>query len=180
MHVDIWGFVAVPSIQGYKYFLPIVDDYSHYYWIFQLKLKSKAHTALKHFVALVETQYDNKVKKIRINNGSKFSLHEFYAFKGIVHQTSSIMTPQQNTVVEQCHQYILNVMSSLLFQANFPKSFWSFATLHSMFLINRLLSSALHNISPYEKLFQKDLNFSFLKVFGLWPLLLLSVEIGPS
>jgi len=30
IHVDIWGPISVSSIDGYKYFLTIVDDYSRF------------------------------------------------------------------------------------------------------------------------------------------------------
>ena len=46
------------------------------------------------------------------------------------------------------------------------KSFWSFAVLHSIFVINRIPTPILENVSPYELLHNKGPNFSFLKVFG--------------
>ena len=115
---------------------------------------------------MVETQFASKIKKIRINNGLEFCLTQFYASKGIVHQTSCVETPQQNAIVERKHQSILNIARSLLFQGNLPKSFWSFAILHAVFLLNRLPTTALNNSTPYEKLFSKLLDISFLKVFG--------------
>ena len=55
IHCDIWGPIATPSIHGHKYFLTIVDDFTRFTWIFLLKLKSDAQTALKHFISLTET-----------------------------------------------------------------------------------------------------------------------------
>ena len=51
-----------------------------------------------------------------------------------MHQTSYVETPQQNVVVERKRQSVLNIACFLLFQANLPKSFWSFAILHAIFL----------------------------------------------
>ena len=52
-----------------------------------------------------------------------------------MHQTSYVETPQQNVVVERKRQSVLNIACFLLFQANLPKSFWSFAILHAIFFI---------------------------------------------
>ena len=38
--------------------------------------------------------------------------------------------------------------------------------IHAVFLINCLPTIALHNVSPYQKLFNKLLDLSFLRVFG--------------
>ena len=133
---------------------------------FSLKLKSNAPTALQHFIHMVETQFETKIKKICTNNGCEFYLTQFYASKGIVHQTSCVETPQQNVVIERKHQSILNIVCSLLFQANLPKSFWSFTISHTIFLLNCLPTIALNNSTPYEKLFAKIPDLSFLKIFG--------------
>ena len=41
IHVDIWGPISVSSIDGYKYFFTIVDDYSRFTWILFLKNKTE-------------------------------------------------------------------------------------------------------------------------------------------
>ena len=64
------------------------------------------------------------------------------------------------------HHIIMNVTRSLLFQSNLPKIFWSLATLHVVFLINRIPSKHLHNLSPNELLHNREPDFNFLKVFG--------------
>jgi hypothetical protein len=41
LHIDVFGTVAYLSIGGYKYGLIIIDDYSHFTWVFFLQDKSK-------------------------------------------------------------------------------------------------------------------------------------------
>jgi len=41
IHVDIWGPISISFIDGYKYFLTIVDDYHKLLGFFFLKIKLK-------------------------------------------------------------------------------------------------------------------------------------------
>lgn len=123
VHIDIWGPLAVPSLQGHKYFLTIVDDFTRHTWIFLMRLKSEAIRLLSDFVTYVQTQFHTVIKIIRLDNGSEFNVPDFYAKFGIVHQTSCVETPQQNSIVERKHRHILNVTRCLLFHSHLPKCF---------------------------------------------------------
>jgi hypothetical protein len=166
LHVDIWGPIGTHSIHGYSYFLTIVDDYSIYTWLCLLKHKSETRSKLIGFINLIETQYNTKIKVIRSDNGVEFLMPDFYSSKGILHQRSCVETPQQNGRVERKHQHLLNVARALLFHSHLPKKFWCYAVIHANFLINRIPTPVLQNKSPFELLFNKDLNLQNLKVFG--------------
>lgn len=72
IHMDIWGPFSQVSIHGHKYFLTIVDDYSRYTWIVLLKTKSEVKMHVQNFIALIENQFDSKIKCIRLDNGPNF------------------------------------------------------------------------------------------------------------
>lgn len=55
----------------------------------------------KNFIALIENQFDSKIKCIRSDNGPNFFLKDSFATKGIIHHTSYVYTPQQNGHVER-------------------------------------------------------------------------------
>lgn len=99
--MDIWGPIGTESIQGRHYFLTIVDDYSRYTWVYLLKCKSDTRTCIAHFFNLVSTQFSAKIKVLRTDNGKEFSMPSYYSSLGIIHQTSCVETPQQNSVVER-------------------------------------------------------------------------------
>jgi len=64
-----------------------------------LKNKSDAFANFKEWKALVETQTEKKVKKLRIDNGLEFCNTEFNSFcksHGIARHLSIPGTPQQN------------------------------------------------------------------------------------
>lgn len=41
LHTDVWGPSSVCSIDGFKYYLLIVDDYTKFTWIFPMTVKSE-------------------------------------------------------------------------------------------------------------------------------------------
>ena len=74
IHVDIWGPVSIPSFQGYRYFLTIVDDFTHFTWIHLMRLKSDVKRLLFRFLTTIENQYSVTLKRIRSDNGKEFML----------------------------------------------------------------------------------------------------------
>ena len=135
LHIDIWGPCSKPSMHSHRCFLTIVDDHSRFTWIHIMHTKAETRKIIIDFIVYIENQFNNKVKIIRTNNGSEFLMYDFYALKGIIHQTTCVETPEQNGIVERKHQHLLNVTPALLFQANLPHSFWCFALLHVAYLI---------------------------------------------
>jgi len=164
IHFDIWGPISTISVHGHRYFLTILDDRNRFLWIILLKSKSEVSTHVKNFITLIQNQFHITPKTIRTDNGPKFMLNDFYALHGIVHHKSCVETPQQNGRVERKHQHILNVAKALLFQSKLPPTFWSYAVLHVVFLINRVSTPLHHNQSPYLVLHNKLPSIDLFKV----------------
>lgn len=108
-------------------FLTLVDDYNRGTWTFLLKTKSNAFPVLKSFMAMVERQFNLKVKRIRSDNalelGKRTQEAAFLSSQGIIHERSCVATPQQNGVVKRKHKYLLKVARGLLFQSYLPVKF---------------------------------------------------------
>jgi hypothetical protein len=123
IHFDIWGPISITSLHNHSYFLTAVDDFTRYTWVILMKNKSEARVNVQNFIQFIATQHNCVVKSVRTDNGPEFTMSDFYASKGIFHQTSCVESPQQNGRVERKHQQILNIGRALLIQSNLPKTF---------------------------------------------------------
>jgi len=164
LHMDIWASCYASSMYGHKYFLTIVDDFSHFTCLIPMVTKSETRIHIENFIAYVKNQFENNVKII-CTNGAEFAIKTFFSSKGIIHQTTCVEMPEQKGIVERKHKHILNVTRALIFQANLRPLFWNFAALHVVLLINCTPNPLLDNKSPYEKLYTKSYNLTVLRVF---------------
>lgn len=146
-------------------FLNYYGEFSRSVWIYLLKKGS--FRILKHFLAMVPTQFHKVAKNVKTDNGIEFiCLKDYFVENGILNQTSIAGIPQQNGRVERKHHHILNVARALRFQANLPKQFWGESVLTVGYLINRTPSSILKGQSPYELLHGRPSQYSHIKNFG--------------
>uniref|UniRef100_A0A2N9FJH4 CCHC-type domain-containing protein n=1 Tax=Fagus sylvatica TaxID=28930 RepID=A0A2N9FJH4_FAGSY len=75
-------------------------------------------------------------------------------------------TSQQNGRAERKHRHILDSVRAFLISASCPERFWGEAALTAVYTINRLPSSALQNVTPFERLYGTPASYSSLRVFG--------------
>jgi len=163
IHLDIWGPFSIESVDGFRYFLTLVDDCTRTTWVYMMKNKSEVSNIFPVFVKLIFTQYNAKIKAIRSDNVKELAFTKFVKEQGMIHQFSCAYTPQQNSVVERKHQHLLNIARSLLFQSNVPLQYWSDCVLTAAYLINRLPSPLLDNKTPFELLLKKIPDYTLLK-----------------
>ncbi|GJS87909.1 retrovirus-related pol polyprotein from transposon TNT 1-94 [Tanacetum coccineum] len=104
LHMDLCGPMRVASINGKRYILVIVDDYSRFTWVRFLRTKDEAYEAIIKCIKSIQVRLNATIRNVRTDNGTEFvnqTLREFYENVGISHQTSVARTPQQNGIVER-------------------------------------------------------------------------------
>ncbi|GJS46015.1 retrovirus-related pol polyprotein from transposon TNT 1-94 [Tanacetum coccineum] len=97
LHMHLCGPMRVTSINGKKYILLIVDDYSKYTWTLFLRSKDKTSEVLKDFLKMIQRNLQALVISVRTDRGTEFlnkTLNAFFKEEGIEHQTSTPQTPE--------------------------------------------------------------------------------------
>ncbi|MFS7924165.1 putative RNA-directed DNA polymerase [Helianthus anomalus] len=164
---DVWGPSAVTSVEGHNYFLLCVDHYSKFMWFFPFKLKSDVFTILKQFIVMAERQFGTKLKQVQTDWGGEFrNLSNLFRSLGVIHRLSCPHTSEQNGTVERRHRHVVETGLTLLAHSHVPYRFWNYAFDTAVYLINRMPSRNNSSVSPFQHLFKRSPDYSFLRVFG--------------
>ncbi|GJZ03416.1 retrovirus-related pol polyprotein from transposon TNT 1-94 [Tanacetum coccineum] len=120
--------MRVASINGKKYILVIVDDYSRFTWVKFLRSKDEAPDFIIKFLKMIQVRLQVTVRRIRTDNGTEFvnqTLREYYEKIGISHETSVARSPQQNGVVERRNRTLIEAACTMLIYAKAPLFLWA-------------------------------------------------------
>ncbi|GJV38730.1 putative RNA-directed DNA polymerase [Tanacetum coccineum] len=133
--------------------------------------KSDVYSTFKSFVQMVERQFTTKLKNVQTDWGGEFrNLASFFSSLGIIHRRSCSHTSEQNGFVERrnpprCGGTVL-ILLYLAQSMLFLNVFWHYAFDNVVYLINRMPSRTSTNKSPFEHIFKRSPDYSFLRVFG--------------
>nr|GEZ62712.1 Gag-Pol polyprotein [Tanacetum cinerariifolium] len=144
LHMDLCGPIRIASINGKRYVLVIVDDYSRYTWVHFLRSKDETPEVIKTFL-----------KRITV------LLHV-----GISHQISYVQTLQQNRVVEQRNRTLVEAARTMLIFSHAPLFLCDEVIATACFTQNRSIIHLCFNKTPYELINSIKPDIFFLHVFG--------------
>ncbi|GJT22471.1 retrovirus-related pol polyprotein from transposon TNT 1-94 [Tanacetum coccineum] len=117
LHMDLCGPMRVQTINGKKYILVIVDDYSRFTWVKFLRSKDETPKVVIKFLKQIQVGLNKTIRNIRTDNGTKFvnkDLTDYYERVGIFHQKTVPRTPQQNDVVERRNRTLVEAARTML------------------------------------------------------------------
>ncbi|GJR79050.1 retrovirus-related pol polyprotein from transposon TNT 1-94 [Tanacetum coccineum] len=123
LHMDLCGPMWVESINGKKYVLVIINDYSRYTWTHFLRSKDETHAVLIDFLTLVQRGLHAQVRTVQTDKGTEFlnkTLHAYFAKEGIRYETSTAQTPEQNGVVERQNRTLVEAARTMLSVTKVP------------------------------------------------------------
>jgi len=115
---------------------------------------------------LVENQIGNKIKILRIDNGTKYESNEFNDYcreDGINRETTTAYTPDQNAVVQRKNLSIIEATHAMLHDQGLPKFLWGEAPNTVVYVQNRCPHQALDSKIPEEVFISKKLDVSHLE-----------------
>nr|GEY16855.1 retrovirus-related Pol polyprotein from transposon TNT 1-94 [Tanacetum cinerariifolium] len=147
LHMDLCGPMRVQSINGKKYILVIVDDYSKFTWVKFLRTK---YETLEVIIKLI------KRLQVRLTKPSNTSaqIMVLSLLTDILFNTMKVLA----LVTRKVFRELLS-RTALTF-------LWAEAIATACFTQNRSLIHTLHNRTPYELVHDKKPDLSFLRVFG--------------
>ncbi|GJR46446.1 retrovirus-related pol polyprotein from transposon TNT 1-94 [Tanacetum coccineum] len=169
LHIDLCGPMRVTSINGKKYILVIVDNYSRYTWVYFLRTQHEAPDMIIDFINQVQRNLKAHILTIRTDNGTEFKnekLRAFYAKLGIVHKTSIARTPQQNGVVKRRNCTLVEAARTLLIFSKTPDFLWTKAIATACFTRNHSIVHTRYNKTPYELIHGRKPNIQYFHMFG--------------
>nr|GEY13052.1 hypothetical protein [Tanacetum cinerariifolium] len=169
LHMDLCGPMRVASINGKRYVLVIVYNYSRYTWTHFLRSKDETPKVLIDFLKLVRRGLHAQVRIVRTDKSTKFlnkTLHAYFASEGILHQTSVARTPEQNGVVERQNRTLVEVARTMLNTVKVPLFFWAEAIVTACFTQNCSLVIPRHEKTSYHIINDRKPSVKFFHIFG--------------
>ncbi|GJT92132.1 retrovirus-related pol polyprotein from transposon TNT 1-94 [Tanacetum coccineum] len=137
--IDLCGPMWVQTINGKKYILVIVDDYSRFTWVKFLRSKDETPVVVIKFL-----------KQIQVG----------------LNKTTVPRTPQQNDVVKRQNRTLVEAARTMLIFSKAPMFLWAEAVATACYTLNRSLIHTHHNKTPYEMVHNKKPDLTFFHVFG--------------
>jgi hypothetical protein len=122
IHVDTFMINPV-RYNGHKYGLIFTDEDMYARWGYIFKEKSKVFIYVKHFTALVDTQYSFKIKAFRLDSSKEYSLSQLESFCVDLRAILEITTPYsayQDGISECSIRLILEKVRTVMISMNIP------------------------------------------------------------
>nr|GEV98207.1 retrovirus-related Pol polyprotein from transposon TNT 1-94 [Tanacetum cinerariifolium] len=134
--------VISKTINGKKYILVIVDDYSRFTWVKFLRSKDETPEVVIKFIQQIQ---------VGLNKTVRYTVPE---------------TPQQNGVVERRNCTLVEAARTMLIFSKALMFLLAEVVATACYTQNRSLIHTRHHKTPYELVHNKKLDLTFFKVFG--------------
>ncbi|GJZ64961.1 retrovirus-related pol polyprotein from transposon TNT 1-94 [Tanacetum coccineum] len=153
LHMDLCGPLRVQSINGKKYILVIVDDYSRFTWVKFLRSKDETPAFVINLLKQLQVGLNKTVRFVRTDNGTEFvnkDLTDYYESVGITHEKTVPRTPQQNGIVERRNRTLVEAARTMMIFSKASLFLWAEVKLDLLFL--RVFGSLYYPTNDSEDL----------------------------
>ena len=167
VHTDICE-VKTRAIDGSKYFVTFVDDYTKFKAVYPLSKKSEFYYKFLQYENFVTTLFDRsyKIKSLRLDRGGENRdgrLIQYCKHKGINLRYTPRKESRLNGIAERLNRTVCEKARSLLFESGLPKYLWNYAVRYAVYILNRCETFGLEGWTPalvaYGNLSLKRLSF---------------------
>ncbi|CAI7840666.1 unnamed protein product, partial [Closterium sp. NIES-53] len=175
LHMDVWGPARVRGQGHERYFLLVVDDYSHYTTVFPLRSKGDVTEVLIDWIRAARLHLresfgsDFPVLRLHSNGGGEFSSARLGAFcraQGIRQTFTLPASPQQNGIADRRIGMVMDVARTSMIHAAASHFLWPFAVQYAAHQLNLQPRVSLPETSPTLRWTGKVGNASAFRVWG--------------
>jgi hypothetical protein len=158
----------VLSNSGFQFYLAILDDFTHYVWVYPWRHKSEVPSFIQSFCAYVQNQFSRSVSCFQSDNGREFdnsSLHSFFSLHAF-----SFDSPAHIPRSKMARLNAFFSHSTIAFALFFCTPRCHIASglrqLTAAYLLNRHPCKPAALASPFELLYGIAPSYQHLGVFG--------------
>ena len=158
------------SIDGSKYMLVMVDEYSRKVFKYLVKEKSEIPKKIIEVITQKQVETGKKLKQFHSDGATEFindTLKQWFATNGTQQTASTPATPQHNGIAERANRKIIEMTRAMLHHASLPLKFWPLAASAAVSTINRCVSTATKQKKCADELFVAGkYSIKHFRVFG--------------
>ena len=155
---------------NFRYVINFVDDFTGTCFVYFLKQKSDATTALEKFLCDIAPygKVNYVTTRFRTDNGGEYIAKDFektLIANNIRHEFSAPYSPHQNGTAERNWRSLFEIARGMIIGSDLPQSLWTYAVMAATHIRNRMYCQRIKD-TPYHLLTGKKPNISKLHVFG--------------
>ena len=124
---------------GKKYFITFTDDCIRYYYVYLLNSKDETMNMFLTYKAEVENQLNENIKILKSDRGGEYESNNFSELCdkfGIIHQTVTPYTSQQNGIAERKNITLKEMINFMLVSSGAPQNLWGEVLLTANYILN--------------------------------------------
>ena len=172
MSADVLIMQNIPSREGYRYVLFIVDHASKMCWVFPLKTRESGPILafLQIFIREILPSHNIPLRHFHSDGGAELIASEVLSFlhsSGATTSHSPRDTPEMNSVTERWVRSLKEKVLCVLLRSSLPVAFWWLAVDCACYILNRIpTKTALGYMSPYEVIFGTAPDLKWFRIWG--------------
>ena len=167
LHADTIGPIK-PKSFGCSYALLLTDEYTQYRWLSGFSKKQDIGDYIIKLIKRVQNTMQYRLCFFHCDNGTELlpaRVLQFFQDTGVALEPSFPYTPEQNGVSERSNRTTEDKARTMLMAAMLPLTYWLFALMYAVVLLNRLPSLKTCK-APYELFYKREPFIKHLRVFG--------------
>ena len=168
VHSDV-GQIEQQSLEGHRYYVTFVDDYTHFTITYPMREKSEVFRHFQTYHKMATAHFGKELACLRSDSGGEYTSNAFKEYlrqHGIRSELNVPHNPELNGVAERINRTLIEKARTLMIESKLPKKLWTEALMTAMYLTNRSPTTALKDVTPYELWHGLKPDISNLKIFG--------------